>query len=120
MDGCTHVRQSSIVTQQLFVGRKRLKISFAKKEHHCHNEARDLEFALGMTGKARSPRTLHRLAWGGDYNGENLERADVQCARTDLAQGHACMHFSLKACISTSSFMDSIGHLTTISRISVP
>lgn len=46
-----HVQQSGIVTQPFFVGRKRLKISFTKKEHDHHNEARELEVDLGMTVK---------------------------------------------------------------------
>lgn len=85
MDGCIHVQQSSIVAEQFFVGRKGLKISFTKKEHRHHNEARDLEVDLGMTGIVRTPRTLHRLGWGADCNGEKPERADAQCAQPDLA-----------------------------------
>lgn len=46
-----HVQQSGIVTQQFFVGRKRLKISFTKIEHDHRNEARELEVDLGMAVK---------------------------------------------------------------------
>ena len=97
MDSCIHVQQNSIVTQQFFAGRKRLKICFTKKEHHHHNEVWELEADPGVTHTVRSPRSLHRWGWGGDCNGGKLERSNVQCAQPDLAWGHACVHFSCKA-----------------------
>lgn len=71
-----------------FVGIKRLKINFAKKEHHQHDE---VGADYGVTGKVRSSRTPYRLGWSVDCSGEKLERADMQCEQPDLAQ--ACAHF---------------------------
>lgn len=99
------------------MGRKRLRISFAKKEHHQHDEVRT---DYGVTGKVRSPRPPYRLGWGVDCNSENLERADTQCEQSDLAQAHDHFYFPCKAYMSLSSFMGSEGHLTSLPKTGVP